>query len=200
MAATKLLVVEHDARLRALIRATFEDAHTEVSEATSAFSARRQIAADRPDVILVAVELGLESGLDLCRELESSAATASPFSREERRVMEQHPVIGFEMLRNVAFLRGEGLSVVRSHHERWDGAGYPDGLAGTEIPLGARIFAVVDALDAMTSDRPYRRARSWYEAALEIARESGRQFDPRVVAAFGRCAARLYELARALAA
>ena len=73
--------------------------------------------------------------------------------------MEQHPVLGYEMLRDVTFLQGEGLSVVRSHHERWDGRGYPDGLAGTDIPLAARIFSVADALDAMTSERPYRMPR-----------------------------------------
>ena len=83
-----------------------------------------------------------------------------------------------------SFLRGEGISVVRHHHERWDGAGYPDRLEGTDTPLGARIFAVADALDAMTSDRPYRRALPWDEAAREIAAQSGRQFDPAVVTAF----------------
>ena len=80
---------------------------------------------------------------------------------EERHVMEEHPMLGYEMLRDVAFLSGEGLSVVRHHHERWDGSGYPDRLEGTDIPLAARIFAVADTLDAMTSDRPYRMARPW---------------------------------------
>jgi len=103
---------------------------------------------------------------------------------EERRVMEAHPTLGHEMLRDVAFLSGEGLSVVRHHHERWDGSGYPDQLKGTDIPLAARIFAVADTLDAMTSDRPYRLARSWGEARREIFSQSGKQFDPRVVAAF----------------
>jgi HD-GYP domain-containing protein (c-di-GMP phosphodiesterase class II) len=73
---------------------------------------------------------------------------------------------------------------VRSHHERWDGRGYPDGLAGTEVPLGVRIFAVADALDAMTNDRPYRERLTWEAAVDEILAEAGRQFDPRVVAAF----------------
>ena len=76
---------------------------------------------------------------------------------QERRLMETHTVLGEQMLAGVAFLRQEGVTVVRSHHERWDGAGYPDGRAGEEIPLQARVFAVADALDAMTSDRPYRR-------------------------------------------
>lgn len=100
---------------------------------------------------------------------------------EERMLIERHTVIGEEILADAAF-RGEvGLQIVRSHHERWDGAGYPDGLSKREIPLGARVFSVVDALDAITSDRPYRVARSWREASMEIERESGRQFDPVVV-------------------
>lgn len=107
-----------------------------------------------------------------------------PLTLDERQLMETHTVIGEQMLGGVAFLRGEGISVVRHHHERWDGAGYPDRLEGTDTPLGARIFAVADALDAMTSDRPYRRALPWDEAAREIAAQSGRQFDPAVVTAF----------------
>src|SRR5581483_10135374 len=90
---------------------------------------------------------------------------------------------GEQMLGGVAFLQGEGIRIVRSHHERWDGTGYPDGLGGDAIPLGARIFAVADALDAMTSDRPYRLAGAWPDAKAEIARHAGRQFDPRAVSA-----------------
>jgi response regulator RpfG family c-di-GMP phosphodiesterase len=107
-----------------------------------------------------------------------------PLSEAERRRMETHTVLGEQMLGGVAFLQGEGLRVVRSHHERWDGAGYPDGVAGTEIPVSARIFAVADALDAMTSDRPYRAAISWAAAGREILAQSKRQFDPAVVDAF----------------
>jgi response regulator RpfG family c-di-GMP phosphodiesterase len=104
----------------------------------------------------------------------------------ERRLMETHTVVGEQVLGGVAFLHGEGLRVVRSHHERWDGRGYPDELDRTAIPLGARVFAVADALDAMTSDRPYRPAGSWQAARQEIERQSGRQFDPDVVEAFVR--------------
>jgi ribonuclease P protein subunit RPR2 len=100
--------------------------------------------------------------------------------------METHPVLGEQMLCDVALLKGQGLKVVRSHHERWDGTGYPDGLAGRDIPLGARIFAVADTLDAMTSDRPYRRGMRWDAAVAEIERGAGRQFDPQVVHAFVR--------------
>jgi response regulator RpfG family c-di-GMP phosphodiesterase len=107
-----------------------------------------------------------------------------PLSDAERRLMETHTVLGEQVLGGVAFLHGEGLRVVRSHHERWDGGGYPDSLEGTDIPLSARVFAVADALDAMTSNRPYRRARPWKLAGEEILGASGRQFDPRVVSAF----------------
>ena len=79
-------------------------------------------------------------------------------SPSERRLLETHTVLGEQLMSGVALLQGQGLQVVRHHHERWDGAGYPDGVGEAEIPLGARVFAVADALDAMTSDRPYRRA------------------------------------------
>jgi diguanylate cyclase (GGDEF)-like protein len=102
----------------------------------------------------------------------------------ERRLMQTHTIVGEQLLDEVALLQGEGLKVVRHHHERWDGRGYPDGLGGSEIPLGARIFAVADALDAMTSDRPYRPGGSWDDAVAEIVVEAKRQFDPDVVDAF----------------
>ena len=122
-------------------------------------------------------------------------------SPSERRLLQNHTVLGEQLLSGVALLQGQGLEVVRHHHERWDGTGYPDGLVETEIPLGARVFAVADALDAMTSDRPYRDARSWEEAEAEILRERGHQFDPRVVDVFQQRNQRLrrihYELASA---
>jgi response regulator RpfG family c-di-GMP phosphodiesterase len=117
-----------------------------------------------------------------------------PLTGDELQLVQQHPVVGAELLSGVALLQGEGLRVVRSHHERWDGAGYPDHLVETQIPLGARIFAVADALDAMTSDRPYRRAVPWGGAVEEIVAQSGRHFDPGVVAAFARREGRLRQL------
>ena len=123
-----------------------------------------------------------------------------PLSAAERRRMQTHTVLGEAMLSGVAFLQGEGLRVVRSHHERWDGRGYPDGLAHDEIPVGARIFAVADALDAMTSHRPYRRAMSWEVARTEIVEQSGRQFDPMIVEAFVSIEPELNEIRRELAA
>jgi len=123
-----------------------------------------------------------------------------PLSAAERRRMQTHTVLGEAMLSGIAFLKGEGLKIVRSHHERWDGRGYPDGLAREEIPLGARIFAVADALDAMTSHRPYRRAMSWKAAREEIVAQRKRQFDPDVVDAFVSVEGQLHDIRRELAA
>jgi putative nucleotidyltransferase with HDIG domain len=104
---------------------------------------------------------------------------------EEWAIMRRHPEIGARLIRDIAFLQG-AIPIVRHHHERWDGAGYPDGLRGVEIPLGARIFAVVDAFDAMTFDRPYSRAVSFGAARAELRRSAGAHFDPAVVEAFMR--------------
>jgi response regulator RpfG family c-di-GMP phosphodiesterase len=123
-----------------------------------------------------------------------------PLTMPERRVMQTHTVLGEQMLSGVTLLQGGGLEVVRSHHERWDGRGYPDGLAGEQIPMSARVFAVADALDAMTSDRPYRRALGWTQAGREILAESGRQFDPDVVEAFTAREDVLREICEELAA
>jgi len=98
----------------------------------------------------------------------------------ERSIMATHVNIGYEVLNRISFLAG-AAEIVLSHHERFDGTGYPHGLKGEEITLGARIFAVADTLDAITSDRPYRRAQSWEAARKEILRVCGSQFDPAVV-------------------
>jgi len=101
----------------------------------------------------------------------------------EQKQMRVHPVIGHQMLKDVPFLR-TSLTGIRHHHERWDGTGYPDELGGDTIPLQVRILSVADVFDALTSDRPYRNAMSAAEATELITHESGRQFDPAVVAAF----------------
>jgi putative nucleotidyltransferase with HDIG domain len=106
-----------------------------------------------------------------------------PLTAEERALMIKHPQIGSEILRHIDFL-DEAKVVVLHHHERWDGQGYPDGLAGEEIPLQARVFAVADTLDALTTDRPYRPACGWAEARQAIRAEAGAQFDPAIVAAY----------------
>ena len=349
----RLLLVDDDAALRALVRTTFEAVDLAVEEAENAREARRQIAVRRPDVIVLDVLMPGESGLDLCRALKSDPATAAipivllsgsdggslvaadaagadayvrkpfsplellavverlagglygvpfragknkdpeeqlllyardlrhlleiergqrvllqrayretvaalasaletkdtgtrahsqrvqeyavelgrgidpmlveqpsaeygfllhdvgkigipdlvlqkpgPLTPEERRLMQNHTILGEQMLGGVAFLQGEGLRVVRSHHERWEGDGYPDGLARDEIPLAARIFAVADTLDAMTSDRPYRPRGPWEAARSEIVSQAGLQFDPAVVDAFREREGALREICR----
>ncbi len=101
------------------------------------------------------------------------------------RVVRRHPGTGYELIRRLEFL-GEARQVVLAHHERFDGTGYPRGLRGEAIPLGARIFAVVDTLDAITSDRPYRPAADYLRAAAEIRQGAGTQLDPAAGAAFER--------------
>jgi len=113
-------------------------------------------------------------------------------TEEERAVMEAHARIGYDLVSRIAFLAGAS-EIVLTHQERYDGTGYPQGLIGAEIPLGARIFAVADTLDAMTSDRPYRRALPFSAAREEIVRESGRQFDPDGVHAFLSIPERVWE-------
>jgi putative nucleotidyltransferase with HDIG domain len=108
-----------------------------------------------------------------------------PLTTEERAMMSRHTIVGAEIMRDIEFL-AEASKVVRSHHERWDGNGYPDGLAGEEIPLNARVFAVADVFDALTTNRPYRVALSFEQARSMIEEESGSHFDPQVVDAFRR--------------
>lgn len=102
---------------------------------------------------------------------------------EEWIEVRKHPIIGHQMCAPVPLLRDAAL-LVRHHHEKWDGSGYPDGLAGANIPLSARIFALADALDAMTSERPYRKIVSLPEARAEIERCVGSRFDPEIAAMF----------------
>ncbi|OGO53242.1 MAG: hypothetical protein A2148_01780 [Chloroflexi bacterium RBG_16_68_14] len=146
----------------------------------------------------IAAQLGIPPESEAWRDLEHGALLhdvgkigvpdailrkPGELTPEEWQLMRQHPAKGCAMLQQVHFLRGAAL-IAHCHHERYDGTGYPRGLAGEAIPLTARIFAVADAFDAMTSCRPYRQPLSVEEACQEIRRSSGTQFDPQVVEAF----------------
>jgi ribonuclease P protein subunit RPR2 len=111
----------------------------------------------------------------LCKE--------GPLTMDEWDVMRTHPTIGAQIVEPIAFL-SEAVDLIRHHHERFDGSGYPDGLEGEKIPLAARIFSVADSFDAMTSDRPYRGALALESALAEIEAGAGTQFDPEVVREF----------------
>ena len=106
-----------------------------------------------------------------------------PLTDVEWQAMRRHPEIGHDILSHVPFL-ARAAKIVLTHEERFDGSGYPSGLAGERIPLWSRLFAVIDALDAMTSDRPYRKGSSFDAAKAEIVPLAGSQFDPQAVAAF----------------
>jgi HD-GYP domain-containing protein (c-di-GMP phosphodiesterase class II) len=114
---------------------------------------------------------------------ESILAKEGRLTEEEYRMMQTHPSMGAEIIKGVEFLKPV-VPLVYHHQERYDGKGYPGGLSGEAIPLGARIVAVLDTFDAMTSDRPYRKAMGLDQAMIELRRCAGTQFDPRVVDAF----------------
>lgn len=138
------------------------------------------LAEDRVDVIH---EAGLLHDIGKLGTPDSILRKAGRLNREEVLTMKEHPVIGSKLLEEV-HMAGCSREFVRQHHERWDGRGYPDNLEGSEIAVEARIIAVVDAYDAMTTDRPYRRAMPHAMAMAEIQNASGLQFDPEVVENF----------------
>ena len=110
---------------------------------------------------------------------ESILGKPSPLSEVERRILKTHPLLGERIIAPLGFARCVG-QVVRHHHERWDGTGYPDGLAGVDIPAAARIFAIADVIDALTSARPYRKALPLDTAVTEILANAATQFDPQL--------------------
>lgn len=107
-------------------------------------------------------------------------------TQEEWLIMKRHAEIGYNLVKRIPFL-ADAAEIIWTHHERWDGSGYPRGLKGTDIPLGGRVFAIADTVDAMTSDRPYRSALSFEAAHEEIHRGSGSRYDSQVVNAFLAC-------------
>jgi HD-GYP domain-containing protein (c-di-GMP phosphodiesterase class II) len=116
---------------------------------------------------------------------DSALRKPGPLTDDERKEMEKHPTIGAEIVGQMETYK-RIAPIVRHHHERWDGKGYPDGISGEAIPLGSRIICVADSYDAMTSDRPYRKALSHLDAHAELRKHAGTQFDPVIVAAFER--------------
>ena len=163
-------------------------------------------------VVTFSLRLGHELGLekDALRDLELGALLhdigkiglpdsilrkPAKLNDEEWVKMKLHPLHGQKILRNIKFLEG-AAKVVCQHHEQWDGSGYPHGLRGEAIDIGARIFAVVDAFDAMISDRVYRKGRPFKDALTELERCSGTQFDPIIVEAFKRIPPEDWEILR----
>ena len=141
---------------------------------------------------VVAPELAVEPHLALGFLLHDVGEIAVPdhvllkpdsLTEVELAAVRAHPTLGAELVGRAEVLRGV-VPIIRHHHERWDGLGYPDRLAGTDIPIGARVFAVADTADAMLTDRPYRAARSVDEVCLELERAAGTQLDPDAVAGF----------------
>ena len=106
-----------------------------------------------------------------------------PLTDEEWVIMRKHPVYAYELLRQISFLL-PALDIPYYHHEKWDGSGYPTGISGENIPLAARIFAIIDVWDALLSDRPYRNALPKDQVVNYIHQESGRHFDPKLVEVF----------------
>lgn len=151
-------------------------------------------------VTLLAVRLGRELGMSdqdimhlrrgsLLHDIgkmgipDSILRKPGPLDDREWKIMKKHPEYAYELLSRIAFLR-PAVDVPHSHHEWWDGSGYPQGLSGTEIPTAARIFAVADVWDALTSDRPYREAWSNEDALGQIEVEAGTHFEPKVAEVF----------------
>jgi putative nucleotidyltransferase with HDIG domain len=185
-AALSELESNYQMTLEALVAALDAREHETFSHsfrvrAYTRFMARR---AGYPPALMPSLEQGALLH-DIGKIAVSDAILLKPtkLTPEEWVDMRKHPIAGDEILRRVPFLR-PASAIVRHHHERFDGTGYPDELTGAQIPLGARLFAVADTLDAMTSDRLYRPARGWETARNEIRLYSGTQFDPQIVELF----------------
>ena len=204
------LVRRRTAQLDEALR-SLEDAYRSTLKALTAALDKRdsETSGHSERVVAYSLRLGRELGLDAeqMRSLEfgsllhdigkigvPDAILRKPakLTEEEWVRMREHPQHGQKILRGIEFLEG-AARVVAQHHEKWDGSGYPLGLRGTQIDLNARIFAVADAFDAITSDRVYRAGRSYEEALAELDKYAGVQFDPNVVEAFHRVPAEEWE-------
>ncbi|MDG4864966.1 HD-GYP domain-containing protein, partial [Streptomyces sp. T-3] len=178
----------HQATIRALVQAVdikdgYTRGHSErVGKASVLIAHELGMADERVEVLRFAGILHDVGKLGVPTRL---LRKDGPLTPEERRIIELHPEYGHEMVRGIGFL-GEARAAILHHHERLDGSGYPYGLAGRQIPEFARVVAVADAFDAMTSTRSYRRARPIADALAELKRCAGRQFDPQMVRALAR--------------
>jgi putative nucleotidyltransferase with HDIG domain len=183
---TQQLTRSYRATVRALSNAVeARDAYTgKHAERVAAYGVEIARAVGLPNPDAPALEFGFLLH-DIGKVAVPDAILYKPgaLTAEERALMARHPAVGAAIIGGIEFLT-DAAEVVRSHHERWDGSGYPDGLAGERIPLSARVFAVADVLDALTTDRPYRPSFPLRQARAMIVHESGSHFDPTVVAAF----------------
>jgi putative nucleotidyltransferase with HDIG domain len=207
--AALLAAFEHEERAQRLYRET-------LASLSNALEAKDAVTSEHTEeVVRLAVALAAEIGLDLeaVRTVELGAVLhdigkvrvpeailnkPGPLDEAEWAVMRTHPEVGEQIVRPIQSLQAI-LPIVRHHHERWDGTGYPDGLSGRAIPIGARIVAVCDAYRAMTEDRPYREALGPDEARRELEQGAGTQFDPDCVAAFLRALDRRHTTAKVVA-
>ena len=191
------LVAEQQRRLESLFLASMQtladalevkDPYTRGhSVRVSRYAAELARALVLPDETVRQIELGGHlHDLGKIGVREEVLNKTGPLTNDEYAHVMAHPVIGWRLLHPLMADAPIALDVVRSHHERWDGRGVPDALAGAAIPLAARVAAVADGLDAMTSHRPYRRGRTLAEATAEIVRCAGAQYDPSVVEALER--------------
>jgi putative nucleotidyltransferase with HDIG domain len=172
--------------LEALVAALDSREHETFSHSLRVRSYTRYLArrAGFPPALLPSLEQGaLLHDIGKIAVADAILLKPAKLTPEEWVEMRKHPIAGDEILKRVPFLR-PASAIVRHHHERFDGTGYPDRLKGAEIPLGARLFTVADTLDAMTSDRSYRKGPGFEAARTEIQRHSGKQFDPHIVELF----------------
>ncbi|WP_425059965.1 Cyclic di-GMP phosphodiesterase [Sporomusa carbonis] len=162
---------------------TYTRGHSDrVAEIAAAVARQMGMSKSYQDIIHVAAHLHDIGKIGIPDQILLKPDRLSP---DEYEVIKSHSQVGFDILNKVTILKPIAM-LVRSHHERWDGFGYPDGLAGNEIPLGARIIALADSFDAMISARSYRPAMSKKDAVKEVIRCRGTQFDPEIVDAFVR--------------